>query len=36
MDKKAFSATGIPLLQENYEELNIYLPQMNTLAVKKF
>ena len=36
VDKKAFSATGIPLLIEKYDELNIFLPQMNTLAVKKF
>ncbi len=36
IDNKAFSASGIPLLQEKYHELNIYLPQMNTLSVKKF
>jgi hypothetical protein len=36
MDKKAFSSTGIPLLNEAYDEINIYLPQMNTLSIKKF
>ena len=36
MDKKAFSATGFPLLIDKHDELNIYLPQMNTLSVKKF
>ena len=36
VDKKAFNASGMPLLREENDEIQMVIPQMNVLNVKGF